>query len=80
MDLTSVGTMNPAPTTVQTSDCAGRCGRLHHSEVPPGTYSMSGLSLLVSDYIDRDLHRRNGSAVLKPVCGVPSSGQPTPGP
>ena len=32
---------------------------------------MSGLSLLLPDYIDRDLHRRNRSSVLKPVCGVP---------
>src|SRR5215217_6467960 len=74
MDLTSVGTMNPAPTTAQTSDCAGRCGRSHHSGVRPGTYWVSGRSLLVSDYVDRDLHRRNGSAVLKPVCGVPVLG------
>ena len=26
------------------------------------------------DYIDRDLHRRNRSSVLKPVCGVPILG------
>src|SRR5512139_2488653 len=32
---------------------------------------MSGLSLLLPDYVDRDLHRRNRSSVLKPVCGVP---------
>src|SRR5919205_2836371 len=31
---------------------------------------MSGLSSLLPDYIDRDLHRRNRSSVLKPVCGV----------
>src|SRR3954469_11974551 len=35
---------------------------------------MSGLSLLVPDYIGRDLHRRNRSSVLKPVCGVPILG------
>jgi hypothetical protein len=35
---------------------------------------MSGLSLLLPDYIDRDLHRRNRSSVLKPVCGVPILG------
>ena len=32
---------------------------------------MSGLSLLLPDYIDGDFHRRNRSSVLKPVCGVP---------
>src|SRR5512139_2809858 len=31
---------------------------------------MQGLSSLLPDYIDRDLHRRNRSSVLKPVCGV----------
>src|SRR5574339_621801 len=35
---------------------------------------MSGLGLLLSDDIDRDLHRRNRSSVLKPVCGVPILG------
>src|SRR5512141_2238682 len=35
---------------------------------------MSGLSSLLLDYIDRDLHRRNRSSVLKPVCGVPVLG------
>src|SRR6266567_5181394 len=35
---------------------------------------MSGRSLLLPDYIDRDLRRRNRSAVLKPVCGVPILG------
>ena len=35
---------------------------------------MSGLSLLLPDYIDRDLQRRNRSSVLKPVCGVPILG------
>jgi len=35
---------------------------------------MSGLSSLLPDYIDRDLHRRNRSSVLKPVCGVPILG------
>src|SRR5487761_1920527 len=35
---------------------------------------MSGLILLLPDYIDRDLHRRNCSSVLKPVCGVPVLG------
>src|SRR5689334_17559848 len=35
---------------------------------------MSGLSLLLPHYIDRDLHRRNRSSVLKPVCGVPVLG------
>src|SRR5512147_2157130 len=35
---------------------------------------MSGLSLLLPDYIYRDLHRRNRSSVLKPVCGVPILG------
>jgi len=34
----------------------------------------SGLSLLLPDYIDRDLHRRNRSSVLKPVCGDPILG------
>src|SRR5437868_5723061 len=31
---------------------------------------MSGPSLLLPDDIDRDLHCRNRSSVLKPVCGV----------
>src|SRR5271157_2060653 len=31
---------------------------------------MSGLSLLLPEYIDRDLHRRRRSFVLKPVRGV----------
>src|SRR4029450_1143319 len=35
---------------------------------------MSGLSLRLPDDIDRDLHRRNRSSVLKPVCGVPILG------
>src|SRR5919112_5140797 len=35
---------------------------------------MSGPSLLLPDYIDRDLHRRNRPPVLKPVCGVPILG------
>ena len=35
---------------------------------------MSGLSLLLPHYIDRDLHRRNRSSVLKPVRGVPVLG------
>src|SRR5665647_2291411 len=35
---------------------------------------MSGLSLLLPDNIDRDLHCRNRSSVLKPVCGVPILG------
>src|SRR4030043_168224 len=35
---------------------------------------MSGLSLLLPDYIDRDLHCRNRSSILKPVCGVPILG------
>src|SRR2546421_3913217 len=35
---------------------------------------MSGLNLLLPDYIDRDLRRRNRSSVLKPVCGVPILG------
>src|SRR4029453_9518331 len=35
---------------------------------------MSGLSLRLPDYIDRDLHRRIRSSVLKPVCGVPILG------
>src|SRR5512140_1701185 len=35
---------------------------------------MSGLSLLLPDYIDRDLHRRNRSSVLKPMRGVPILG------
>ena len=35
---------------------------------------MSGLSLLLPDYIDRDLHCRNRPSVLKPVCGVPILG------
>src|SRR5512133_2483271 len=32
---------------------------------------MSGLNLLLPDYIDRNLHGRNRFSVLKPVCGVP---------
>ena len=32
------------------------------------------LSLLLPDYIDRDLDRWNRSSVLKPVCGVPILG------
>src|SRR5574342_1219650 len=35
---------------------------------------MSSLSSLLPDYIDRYLHRRNRSPVLKPVCGVPILG------
>src|SRR6476620_9083705 len=35
---------------------------------------MSGGSLLLLDYIDRDLYRRNRSSVLKPVRGVPILG------
>jgi hypothetical protein len=35
---------------------------------------MSGLSLRLPDYIDRGLHRRIRSSVLKPVCGVPILG------
>src|SRR6476619_6044686 len=35
---------------------------------------MSGLSLLLPNYIDRDLHRRNRSSVLEPVGGVPILG------
>src|SRR5664280_1318752 len=35
---------------------------------------MPGLSLLLPEYIDRDLQRRNRSSVLKPVCGVPILG------
>src|SRR5574342_870514 len=35
---------------------------------------MSGLSLLLPDYIDRYLHGRNRSFVLKPVRGVPVLG------
>jgi hypothetical protein len=35
---------------------------------------MSGLSLFLSDDIDRDLHCRNRSSVPKPVCGVPILG------
>ena len=30
--------------------------------------------LILPDYIDRDLHRRNRSSVLKSVCGVRASG------
>ncbi len=33
-----------------------------------------GLSLLLPDYVNRDLHRRHRSSVLKPVCGVPILG------
>jgi hypothetical protein len=33
-----------------------------------------GPSLLSPDDVDRDLHRRNRSSVLKPVCGVPILG------
>ena len=32
------------------------------------------LSLLLPEYIDRDLHGRNRSSVLKPVCDVPIFG------
>src|SRR5947209_18305865 len=35
---------------------------------------MSGLSLPLPDYIERDLHRRNRSSVLEPVCGAPILG------
>ena len=35
---------------------------------------MSSLSSLLPDNIDRDLHRRSRSSVLKPVCGVPILG------
>jgi hypothetical protein len=35
---------------------------------------MLGLSLLLPDYIDRNLHRRNRSSVLKPMCSVPILG------
>src|SRR5512140_1585331 len=35
---------------------------------------MSARSLLLPDYIDRDLHCRNRSPVLKPVYGVPVLG------
>src|SRR5512141_2350236 len=35
---------------------------------------MSGLSLLLPDYINRDLHCRNRASVLKPVDGVPILG------
>jgi hypothetical protein len=41
---------------------------------------MWGLGLLLPDYIDRDLHRRNGPSVLKPVCGVPILGPAHPRP
>src|SRR5262249_42941393 len=34
-------------------------------------WQMSGLSLLLPGYIDRDLHRQHRSSVLEPVCGVP---------
>ena len=39
--------------------------------VPGCSFSQS---LLLPDYVDRDLHRRNRSSVLKPVCGVPILG------
>jgi hypothetical protein len=39
-----------------------------------GSYWKCGPELLVPDDIDRDLHRRNRSSVLKPVCGVPILG------
>jgi hypothetical protein len=39
-----------------------------------------GLSLLLPDDVDRDLHRRNRSSVLKPVCGVPILGPAHPRP
>src|SRR5438046_6584890 len=35
---------------------------------------MSGVSLVLPDYVDRDLHRRNRSSVLEPVYGVPILG------
>jgi len=39
-----------------------------------------GPGLLLPDYINRDLHRRNRSSVLKPVCGVPILGPAHPRP
>jgi hypothetical protein len=36
--------------------------------------SASGLSLVLPDYVDRDLDRRDRSSVLEPVCGVPILG------
>src|SRR5512139_13963 len=59
-----------APTTVvphgsdRPSSAASRCW----------ASQMSGLSLLLPDYIDRDFHCRNRSSVLKPVRGVPILG------
>jgi hypothetical protein len=38
------------------------------------TGTPSTTTLLLPDYVDRDLHRRNRSSVLKPVCGVPILG------
>src|SRR5579862_525646 len=35
---------------------------------------MAGVSLLLPDYVDRDLYRRDRSSVFKPVCGVPILG------
>src|SRR6185437_10228908 len=37
-------------------------------------YRISDLSLRLPHYIDRDLHGRNRSSVLEPVCGVPVLG------
>src|SRR5574340_1060977 len=41
---------------------------------------MSNLSLLLPDNIDRELHGRNRSCVLEPVCGVPILGPAQPRP
>jgi hypothetical protein len=48
--------------------------RIQLTRMSGPTVLMSALSLLLHDYIDRDLHRRNRSLVLKPVCGVPILG------
>ena len=62
-----------AATDVERSACLSAAGTVSvaimtSTSVP--MYMVSGLSLLVPDYIDRDLHRRNRSPVLKPVCCV----------
>ena len=60
-----------------TAEDADRGGRLVEAVVStdtPRRCSTGRLSLLLPDDIDRDLHRRNRSSVLKPVCGVPILG------
>ena len=42
--------------------------------LPPESWQLSGLRLRLPDDIDRDLHRRDRSSVLKPVGGAPILG------